>query len=71
MHGASNFTAAGPSRKPVIVLGAGAFLGMEAARMAALHVRELAGNWGQKESAVAPCLAAAHLLAEYLETALP
>jgi hypothetical protein len=51
---------------PVVVLGAGAFLAAAAARSLGLEIRNLAGNWGQKELAVAPCLAAAYLLAEHL-----
>jgi probable H4MPT-linked C1 transfer pathway protein len=52
---------------PVVVLGSGAFLGIAAAAGMGLEVRDLAGDWGMQESAVAPCLAAAHLLAEYLK----
>jgi probable H4MPT-linked C1 transfer pathway protein len=52
---------------PAIVLGSGAFLGAAAARRMGMEVRDLAENWGREALAVAPCLAVAHLLAEYLE----
>jgi probable H4MPT-linked C1 transfer pathway protein len=51
---------------PVIVLGMGAFLGAEAARNTGLNVQDLGEDWGREELSVAPCLAAAHLLAEHL-----
>jgi probable H4MPT-linked C1 transfer pathway protein len=50
--------------QPVIVFGIGSFLGGEAARSTGLQTRELASDWGRQGSAVAPCLAAAHLLLE-------
>ena len=52
---------------PVIVLGVGAFLGVEAAQSTGLETRDLANGWGRQESAVAPCLAAAHLLLEKMK----
>lgn len=53
--------------QPVVVLGMGAFLGEAAARSMGLEIRDLASSFGREESAVAPCLAAAHLLAEHLK----
>jgi probable H4MPT-linked C1 transfer pathway protein len=53
---------------PVVVLGAGAFLGNEAAQSMGLHIAKLTGDWGQKKLAVAPSLAIAHLLAQHLKT---
>jgi probable H4MPT-linked C1 transfer pathway protein len=52
---------------PVIVLGAGAFLGSAAAKSMDLEIRDLSTNWNHEELAVAPCLAAAQLLAEHLK----
>jgi len=52
---------------PVIVLGTGAFLGIEAAGSIGLNVLKLAEDWGKNKMAVAPSLAAAHLLAERLK----
>jgi (4-(4-[2-(gamma-L-glutamylamino)ethyl]phenoxymethyl)furan-2-yl)methanamine synthase len=52
---------------PVIVLGAGAFLGIEAARSMELETKDLAGDWRREELIAAPCLAVAHLLAEHLK----
>jgi probable H4MPT-linked C1 transfer pathway protein len=54
--------------QPAIVLGAGAFLGAAAARRVGLQVRGLGKEWGREKLAVAPCLAAAHLLAEHMKT---
>jgi probable H4MPT-linked C1 transfer pathway protein len=54
-------------KHPVIAIGAGAFLGLAAARELALDILDLADEWGKDELAVVPCLAAAHLLAEQLE----
>jgi probable H4MPT-linked C1 transfer pathway protein len=53
--------------QPVIALGAGAYLGRDAAIGMGLKILELPGRWGREELAVAPCLAAAHLLIECLE----
>jgi len=53
---------------PVIVIGAGAFLGESAARTLGMEIQKLPAGWGREELAVAPCLAAAHLLAEYLRS---
>jgi uncharacterized hydantoinase/oxoprolinase family protein len=58
-------------KHPVIALGAGAFLGSDAARKLALEILDLTDEWGKDELAVAPCLAAAHVLAEQLETREP
>jgi (4-(4-[2-(gamma-L-glutamylamino)ethyl]phenoxymethyl)furan-2-yl)methanamine synthase len=54
-------------RHPAVVLGSGSFLGVEAADCTGLESKDLAGDWGQGEFAAAPCLAAAHLLAEHLK----
>jgi len=53
---------------PVIVLGAGAFLGMRAAESIGLDMLKLPGDWEQKNLAAAPSLAVAHLLAKRLKT---
>jgi (4-(4-[2-(gamma-L-glutamylamino)ethyl]phenoxymethyl)furan-2-yl)methanamine synthase len=58
-------------RHPVIALGAGAFLGLAAAKSLDLEILDLAGEWNREELAVAPCVAAAHLLAEQLERRQP
>ena len=55
---------------PVLALGSGAFLGVEAAESLGLIVLNIADDWGQKKLAVAPSLAVAHLLAERLKTEL-
>ncbi len=52
---------------PVIALGIGAFLGEAAARSLGMQVLDILGEWGCEEMAVAPCLAAAHLLAEHMK----
>jgi (4-(4-[2-(gamma-L-glutamylamino)ethyl]phenoxymethyl)furan-2-yl)methanamine synthase len=52
---------------PVVLLGMGAFLGSAAAESLGLEIAGLEDNWGRETLAVAPCLAAAHLLAEQLE----
>lgn len=52
---------------PVITMGLGSFLASEAARRAGLEAQELEVEWGRKVSAVAPCVAVAHLLATRLE----
>jgi probable H4MPT-linked C1 transfer pathway protein len=49
---------------PVVALGAGAFIAVEAARRAGLPVTNLAETWGRREAQVAPSLAVAYLLAE-------
>jgi (4-(4-[2-(gamma-L-glutamylamino)ethyl]phenoxymethyl)furan-2-yl)methanamine synthase len=56
---------------PVIVLGAGAFLGEAAVKSMGMEIGNMRNDWGQKELAVAPCLAAAHLLAEHLKSEMP
>lgn len=58
-------------KRPVIVAGAGAFLGLAAAKSMDLEVFDLACNWKQEELAVVPCMAAAHLLAEHLKSGSP
>lgn len=57
----------GSRQVPVVALGAGAFIAAEAAQRLGLLVTNLADIWGQQEAQVAPCLAAAHLLAEQWE----
>jgi hypothetical protein len=52
---------------PVVAMGSGAFLAVDAARRLGLTVFELGARWGRETSAVAPCLAAAHLLVEQME----
>ncbi len=52
----------------VILLGSGAFLGMEAASGMGLKILKLADAGGQKKLSVAPSLAVAHLLSEHLRT---
>jgi (4-(4-[2-(gamma-L-glutamylamino)ethyl]phenoxymethyl)furan-2-yl)methanamine synthase len=54
---------------PVIVLGAGAFLGLAAAKSMDLEIRDLSATWDHEELAVAPCVAAAQLLAGHLKAA--
>jgi probable H4MPT-linked C1 transfer pathway protein len=51
----------------VVAMGSGAFLASEAARRLGLTVHDLDARWGREASAVASCLAAAHLLAEQME----
>jgi hypothetical protein len=53
--------------KPVIILGIGTFLGLESAQGMGLETRAPAEGWGRRESAVAPCLAVAHLLLEKMK----
>jgi (4-(4-[2-(gamma-L-glutamylamino)ethyl]phenoxymethyl)furan-2-yl)methanamine synthase len=62
---------AGRSDLAVMTMGAGAFLAAEAASRLKLTVLDLAANWGREASAVAPCWAAAHLLAEQMEADRP
>jgi (4-(4-[2-(gamma-L-glutamylamino)ethyl]phenoxymethyl)furan-2-yl)methanamine synthase len=57
-------------KHPAVLLGIGAFLGSAAAESIGLDIARLEGNWGKEKLAVAPCLAAAHLLAENLEADL-
>lgn len=52
---------------PVIVFGVGAFLGEAAAEKLGLEVQKLSTGRGDETSAAVPCLAAAHLLSEYLK----
>lgn len=52
---------------PVIALGTGAFLGIEAAGSIGLDIFEMPDGWERKNLAAAPSLAVAHLLAKYLE----
>jgi (4-(4-[2-(gamma-L-glutamylamino)ethyl]phenoxymethyl)furan-2-yl)methanamine synthase len=52
---------------PVVAMGSGAFMAVEASRRLGLTVLDLAAPWGQEESAVAPCVAVAQLLAEHIE----
>jgi (4-(4-[2-(gamma-L-glutamylamino)ethyl]phenoxymethyl)furan-2-yl)methanamine synthase len=56
---------------PVILLGAGAFLGKAAAQSMGLEIGNMMNNLGREELAVTPCLAAAYLLVEHLEAELP
>lgn len=51
---------------PVLLLGAGAFLGAEAASVMGLESRHLSLELGERAKAL-PCLAAAHLLARRLQ----
>jgi uncharacterized hydantoinase/oxoprolinase family protein len=52
---------------PMIALGTGKFLAVEAGRRLGMDVQELATISTSQVSAVAPCLAAAYLLAGQLE----
>jgi len=52
---------------PIIALGSGKFLTVEAGRRLGMDVRDLAIIGSKNESVVAPCLAAATLLADQLE----
>jgi len=54
-------------RQPVIVFGAGAFLGEEAAAGLGLKIQNLESDFSREESAAVPCLAVAHLLAAKME----
>jgi len=51
---------------PVIVLGAGAFMAEEASKKLGMEVADLDKDFSRQKLAVAPCLAAAHLLAKHL-----
>ncbi len=53
---------------PVIALGTGAFLGIEAAGNMGLDILKLPDDWERKNLAAAPSLAVAHLLAKHLKT---
>ncbi len=57
-------------RHSVVVLGAGSFLAKAAAEKAGLDIGTIPGNLGKKESAVAPSLAVAQLLARHLSREL-
>jgi len=61
---------AGRRDLPLVAMGSGAFLAAEAGRRLGLKVLDLAAQWGREASEVAPCWAAAHLLAERLEPEL-
>jgi uncharacterized hydantoinase/oxoprolinase family protein len=52
---------------PVVAMGSGDFIAVEASRRLGLSVLDLAAQWGREESAVAPCVAVAQLLAEQIE----
>jgi probable H4MPT-linked C1 transfer pathway protein len=54
-------------RHPVVVFGAGAFLGEEAAMGLGLKIQNLESEFSREESAAVPCLAVAHLLAAQTE----
>jgi probable H4MPT-linked C1 transfer pathway protein len=54
-------------RQPAITLGTGAFLGAAAARALGLTIGDLSHDWEREALAVAPCLAAAHLLMNHLK----
>jgi probable H4MPT-linked C1 transfer pathway protein len=53
---------------PVIVLGAGAFLGAAAAGALGLTIRDLSDDWGKEALAAGSCLAVAQLLMDHLNT---
>lgn len=53
-------------RHPVLVCGAGGFLGREAARGLGLEIRKDRNNLDSGKSATLPCFAAAHLLTAHL-----
>ncbi len=52
---------------PVVAMGSGAFMAVEAGRRLGLTVLDLSTQWGQEESAVVPCVAVAQLLADHIE----
>ncbi len=52
--------------QPAIVIGSGSFLGVAAAKSMGLKIGKLTGELGREQLAVAPCIAAAQLLAEHL-----
>ena len=52
---------------PVVAMGSGAFMAVEAGRRLGLTVLDQAAQWGREASAVAPCVAVAQLLAEQIE----
>ncbi len=54
------------SNLPVVAMGSGAVIAIEASQRLGLTVLDLAAQWGREDSAVAPCVAAAHLLAEQI-----
>jgi probable H4MPT-linked C1 transfer pathway protein len=53
--------------QPVIIIGSGSFLGAAAAGNMGLTIAKSSGELGQEQLAVAPCIAAAQLLAEHLK----
>jgi (4-(4-[2-(gamma-L-glutamylamino)ethyl]phenoxymethyl)furan-2-yl)methanamine synthase len=55
---------------PVILLGAGVIQGGAAAWSLHLEIGTLRDKWGQEKLTVAPCLAAAYLLAEHLSVSM-
>ena len=52
---------------PVVAMGSGASIAVEASRRLGLTALDLAAQWGREEAAVAPCVAAAQLLAGQIE----
>ena len=54
---------------PIVAMGSGAFLAAEAGRQSGLPVLDWEAQWGREASAVAPCVAVACLLAEWIEAA--
>jgi probable H4MPT-linked C1 transfer pathway protein len=52
---------------PILITGSGAFLAAEAGRQLGLPVLEWEAQWGRDTSAVAPCVAGAYLLADWIE----
>lgn len=52
---------------PVVAMGSGAFIAADASRRLGMTVLDPGAQWGREESAVAPCVAVAHLLAEQIE----
>ncbi len=54
---------------PIVAMGSGAFLATEAGRHLGLPVLDWETQWGREASAVAPCVAVAYLLAEWIEAA--
>jgi (4-(4-[2-(gamma-L-glutamylamino)ethyl]phenoxymethyl)furan-2-yl)methanamine synthase len=52
--------------QPVVILGSGAFLGKAAAEGIGLIILDVTGNWGRENSAAAPCISVARLLAEHV-----
>ena len=52
--------------QPVVVFGAGSFLGKAAAEGMGLEILDLKGDWDREKRSVAPCISAARLLAEHM-----